>query len=401
MNWDWDKLQDKRRRQNNQQPPDNKPEDDDPFSAVPGGNGRGGGNNKGGDRGGNGRGNGRGSGPDFGPVGDAFKQLRRTRLPAMRLLLLLALLGWGASGIFIVGPEEMGVITRFGAYNRTVEPGPHYHLPYPIEQAVTPKVLHVQRVEIGFRTLRSNSGQSVVRGVVEEAAMLTGDENIVNVQFIVQYQIKDPVDFLFKADLQIPNAGGADIYSETVKNAAEAAMREVIGGSQIDSALTDGKNQIQMEARDLLQGILDRYSTGILIQAVQLQDVTPPQEVSAAFKDVASAREDRSRSINEAEAYRNEILPRTSGEVAEILNKAEAYKRAVAEKANGDSQRFLSVLAEYSKAQNITKKRMYLETMEEILSAPGLEKIIINDEAGRSVLPFLPLERSGGRSGRP
>ena len=383
MNWDWEKLQDKRKRQSSRPSGNQRKRDDeepeDPFGPEPGG-GRG----------------------DSGirQMSDAFARLRRSRRPVFKIGLLLLVLVWLASGVFIVNPEEIGVITRFGAYNRRVEPGPHYHLPYPIEQAVTPKVLHVQRVEIGFRTLRSNSGQPVVRGVLEEAAMLTGDENIVNVQFIVQYQIKDAVDFLFKADLQIPNPGGTDIYSETVRNAAEAAMREVIGGSQIDSALTDGKNQIQLETRDLLQGILDRYSTGIQIQAVQLQDVTPPQEVSAAFKDVASAREDRSRSINEAEAYRNEILPRTSGEAAEILNKAEAYKKAVAEKASGDAQRFLSVLAEYNKAQNVTKKRMYIETMEEILSSPGMEKIIINGESARSVLPFLPLGRSNAQGGR-
>lgn len=379
MNWDWDKLQEKRQRQTGQQPPrDNRRDDEDPSNDKGNGSGGGGG----------------GFGGGFGQMGDAFKQFRQIRFPTVRIVLILVVLGWLASGIFIVDPEEIGVITRFGAYNRIVEPGPHYHMPFPIEQATTPKVHHVQRVEIGFRTMRSNTGQAVVRPVLEEAAMLTGDENIVNVQFIVQYQIKDPVDFLFKADLQIPAFSGSDIYSETVKNAAEAAMREVIGGSLIDSALTDGKNQIQIEARDLLQGILDRYSTGILVQAVQLQDVHPPQEVSAAFKDVASAREDRSRSINEAEAYRNEILPRTSGEVAEILNKSEAYKRAVAEKATGDAQRFLSVLTEYNKAKDVTKKRMYIETMEEILASPGMEKIIIGQDLGGSVLPFLPL--SGG-----
>ncbi|MCL1915252.1 MAG: FtsH protease activity modulator HflK [Desulfovibrionaceae bacterium] len=379
MNWDWEKLQDKRRRQGgNSRKPEEEPEG--PFGPENGG-GRG----------------------DSGirQMNEAFKQLRRSRLPVFKILLVLLLLGWLASGIFIVNPEEVGVITRFGKYNRRVDPGPHYHLPYPIEQAMTPKVLHMQRVEIGFRNVRANTGQAVVRGVLEEAAMLTGDENIVNVQFIVQYQIKDPVDFLFKADLQISNLNSADIYSETVKNAAQAAMREVIGGSLIDSALTDGKNQIQLETRDLLQNILDRYSSGIQVQAVQLQDVTPPQEVSASFKDVASAREDRIRSINEAEAYSNEILPRTRGEAAEILNRAEAYKKAVAEKANGDAQRFLSVLAEYNKAKEVTQKRMYLETMEAILSSPGMEKVIIGGEAGRAVLPFLPLNRAeqpqGGR----
>lgn len=389
MNWDWDKLQEKRQRQGGgQQPPRNNRDDDDRGSGGPGGpNGPGG----------PGRGQTPG-GPGFPQMGDAFKQFRQMKFPAVRVIILVAVLGWLASGIFIVDPEEMGVVTRFGAYNRIVEPGPHYHLPFPIEQASTPKVRHVQRVEIGFRTLRSNTNQPMVRPVPEEAAMLTGDENIVNVQFIVQYRIDDPVAFLFNADLQIPQTSGSDIYSETVKNAAEAAMREVIGRSLIDSALTDGKTRIQIQAQIILQDILDSYKTGISVDTVQLQDVYPPNEVSAAFKDVASAREDRSRSINEAEAYRNEILPRTSGEVAEILNKAEAYKRSVVEKATGESRRFLSILAEYNKSQDVTKKRMYIETMEEILASPGMEKILMDKNAGSGVLPLLPLDRGAAQS---
>lgn len=391
MNWDWDKLQEKRQRQSGQQPPRNdRNEGNNPQG--PGG--------PGGPEGPNGPGRG-GSpgGPGFGQMGDAFKQLKQVNFPVVKVILLVAVLGWLASGIFIVGPEEVGVITRFGAYNRSVEPGPHYHLPYPIESVSTPKVHHVQRVEIGFRTLRGNTNQPQVRPVPEEAAMLTGDENIVNVQFIVQYRIDNPEDFLFKADLQIPQTSGSDIYSETVKNAAEAAMREVIGRSLIDSALTDGKTRIQIQAQIILQDILDSYQSGIRVDTVQLQDVYPPAEVSAAFKDVASAREDRSRSINEAEAYRNEILPRTSGEVAEILNRAEAYKRSVVEKASGESQRFLSVLNEYNKASDVTRKRMYIEMMEEILSSPGMEKILMGEGAGSQVLPLLPLERGAGRAG--
>ncbi|MDL2285370.1 FtsH protease activity modulator HflK [Desulfovibrio sp. OttesenSCG-928-F07] len=381
MNWDWDKLQEKRQRQSGTPPKNERPDEGDPF-----------GGGDGGDNGG--RGPGGPGGPGFGQMGNAFKQIKQVRFPVIPAFIALCIFGWLASGIFIVGPEERGVITRFGAYSRTVEPGPHYHLPFPIEASITPKVHHVQRVEIGFRTLRANNGQSTVRSVLEEAAMLTGDENIVNVGFIVQYQISDPVAFLFNADLQIPNFSGSDIYSEAVKNAAEAAMREVIGGSLIDAALTDGKNEIQIKARDLLQEIMNMYNAGLRIQAVQLQDVHPPQEVSAAFKDVASAREDRSRAVNEAEAYRNEILPRTSGQAAEIVFKAEAYKQAVVEKATGDAQRFLSVLTEYNKAKDVTKKRMYIETMEEILSSPDVEKIIIGKDAGNGVLPFLPLEKS-------
>lgn len=382
MNWDWDKLQEKRQRQGGQQPPRNNNDEEPPRGpggpSGPGGPG--------------------GQGPGLPQMGDAFKQFKQMKFPAVRIMLLIVVLGWLASGIFIVDPEEMGVVTRFGAFDRIVEPGPHYHLPMPIEAVSTPKVRHVQRVEIGFRTLRGNTTQPQVRAVPEEAAMLTGDENIVNVQFIVQYRIDDPKAFLFNADLQIPVTSGSDIYSETVKNAAEAAMREVIGRSLIDSALTDGKTRIQIQAQIILQDILDSYHCGIKVDTVQLQDVYPPSEVSAAFKDVASAREDRSRSINEAEAYRNEILPRTSGEVAEILNRAEAYKRSVVEKATGESKRFLAVLAEYNKAKDVTKKRMYIETMEEILSSPGMEKIFMGKGAGNNVLPFLPLDRGTGQA---
>lgn len=392
MNWDWDKLQEKRQRQPGQQPPRNDDNDGNNSQGPGGPEGPNGPNNRGG--------NGNSGGPGFGQMGDAFKQFKQMKFPAVRIILLVGVLGWLASGIFIVAPEEIGVVTRFGAYNRSVEPGPHYHLPYPIENVSTPKVRHVQRVEIGFRTLRSNANQTQVRPVPEEAAMLTGDENIVHVQFIVQYRIDDPVAFLFNADLQIPYSSSSDIYSETVKNAAEAAMREVIGRSLIDSALTDGKTRIQIQAQIILQTILDSYKTGINIDNVQLQDVYPPAEVSSSFKDVASAREDRSRSINEAEAYRNEILPRTSGEVAEVLNKAEAYKRSVVEKASGESQRFLSVLAEYNKSRDVTRKRMYIETMEEILSDPGMEKILMNKGAGSQVLPLLPLDRGAQAGGR-
>lgn len=361
MNWDWDKLQEKRQRQG--RGPVNNPRggDEEPAPSE-------------------------GKRPDFGNISGMFKRMSGMRGGGW--LLLVALGVWLLSGIYIVNPDEQGVILRFGKYNRTVESGPHYALPYPIETRFTPKVTQVRRVEVGFRSMMQGSTfqQGANRAVPEEASMLTGDENIVNVQFSVQYRIKDPVEYLF--NVSNPEA--------VVKSAAEAAMREVIGNSLIDSALTDGKLQIQTEATQLLQEILDRYKIGVQVLAVQLQNVHPPQEVSDAFKDVASAREDKSRIINEAEAYRNELLPKARGQAAAVENEAEAYKETRVRGAEGESARFLALLAEYEQARDVTRKRMYLEAMEEILSQPGMEKLVLPREAAGRALPLLPLLGAGG-----
>ena len=210
--------------------------------------------------------------------------------------------------------------------------------------------------------------------------MLTGDENIVNVQFSVQYKIGDPVKYLF--NVSAPTA--------LVRNAAEAAMREVIGNSQIDSAITDGKLKIQSEATQLLQEILDRYGAGIQVIAVQLQDVHPPQEVIDAFKDVASAREDKSRIINEAEAYRNEILPKARGQAAAMRNQAEAYTATRVQTAQGEAARFDALRQEYEKAPKVTKQRLYYETAEDILARSG-EKVLMDGSSAERVMPYLPL----------
>lgn len=359
MNWDWDKLQEKRQRQN--WGSGNNPQGHGEEPPSPGS-----------------------KGPDFNKLSEMFKRVPGVGGSGGIKWILLILVGiWLLSGIYIVNPDEQGVVLRFGKYNRTVEAGPHYALPFPIESKSTPKVTQVQRVEVGFRSMMQGSTfqQGANRAVPEEAAMLTGDENIVNVQFSVQYQIKDPVEYLFN----VTNPAAV------VKSAAEAAMREVIGNSLIDSALTDGKLQIQTEATELLQQILDRYKVGVRVLAVQLQNVHPPQEVSDAFKDVASAREDKSRFINEAEAYRNDLLPKARGQAAAIENEAGAYKETRIRNAEGESARFLALLTEYNQAKDITKKRMYLEAMEEILSQPGMEKIVLPRETSGRVLPLLPL----------
>ena len=367
MNWDWDKLQEKRQRQSWGNNTDNNSNNKDQEPSPDGG----------------------GKGPDYDKLSDAFKRLPHLSAPSGGRIkwVIVALVGvWLLSGIYIVNPDEEGVVLRFGKYDRTVGAGPHYALPFPIETVYKPKVTQVQRVEVGFRSVAQGRTfqQGANRTLPEESSMLTGDENIVNVQFSVQYQIKDPVEYLFNVTNQ----------AAVVKNAAEAAMREVIGNSLIDSALTDGKLQIQTEATHLLQEILDRYKVGVRVIAVQLQDVHPPKEVSDAFKDVASAREDKSRIINEAEAYRNELIPKARGLAAEVENKAQAYKEIRIRNSEGEADRFLALLKEYEQAQDITKQRLYLESMEEILSRPGLDKLVLPKDAADRVLPLLPLMQS-------
>ncbi|HDQ41817.1 MAG TPA: FtsH protease activity modulator HflK [Desulfonatronum sp.] len=349
MNWDWEKLQDKRQRHGPQ-------------------------------------------GPDLTQINEQLNKLKNIKLPGGgKIVFLIVVLLWLATGIYIVNPDEVGVVQRFGSFNRITDPGPHYHMPYPFEKVQTPKVTQVRRFEIGYRTITAPTvagAEPQYRIVPEESHMLTGDENIVDVQFIVQYQLKDPVRYLF--NIQMPDA--------SVKSAAETAMREVIGYNKLDAALTDGKPAIQDETRALMQTIMDRYQSGIQILAVQLQDVQPPEPVIDSFRDVVRAREDAVRITNQAEAYSNDIVPRARGEAAIIINQAEAHKEAVVRKAEGEAQRFLSILAEYKQAPEVTRKRLYLETMEEVLSLPGLSKTIISDQAINQVLPYLPLERISPRA---
>lgn len=367
MNWDWDKLQEKRQRQ--------------PRPSNSGGGGGDNGNNNN-----NNNNNNRRPPSDIGSFSqDPLKRMREFGAPSGKGLWWIAggvVLLWMLSGIYIINPDEEGIVLRFGKYDRTVGPGPHYHLPIPIESVYKPKVTQIMRGEVGFRSIGQGATfqQGQVRTIAEEASMLTGDENIVNVQFSVQYKIKDPVQYLFNVTDQ----------AKVVRNAAEATMREVIGKSQIDSALTDGKIKIQADATELLQAIMDRYEVGVQIIAVQLQDVHPPQGVIDAFKDVASAREDKSRIINEAEAYRNELLPGARGQAAEMVNQAQSYRETRLKNAEGEANRFLAVLTEYEKAKDVTKKRLYYEAIEDILSK-AQEKIILPSGTSDKVLPFLPL----------
>ena len=299
-----------------------------------------------------------------------------------RLLPILgaALALWLFTGVYMVGPDEVGVVRTFGEYTRVAQSGLNYHLPYPIEQVNTPAVTEVKRVEIGFRTLRD--GQ--YRTVEKESLMLTGDENIVDAEMIVQYKIKDPVKYLFRI-----------VQPElTVREAAEASLRTVVGRNKIDETLTTGKFQIQEGTKIQLQLILDKYDSGIHVVAVQLQDVSPPKEVIGAFKDVASAKEDKNRMVNQAEGYRNDVMPKARGEAEAMIRDAEGFKQARIKRSEGDAAKFTTILKEYRKAKSITQKRLYLETMEQVL--PNIEKIIIPDKNSGNMLNLLNLNPGKG-----
>ena len=292
----------------------------------------------------------------------------------------IAIVIWLLLGLYSVGPDEVGVVQRFGKYNRVVGSGLNYHIPYPIETVKTPKVTEVKRIEIGFRTV----GKNQYRTIEQESLMLTGDENIVDAELIVQYKIKDPIDYLF-------NFIGPEL---TLREASEASLRTVIGRHNIDEALTSGKLMIQEETKELLQIILDKYETGVIVVAVQLQDVSPPKQVIDAFKDVASAKEDKNRMINEAEGYRNDVIPKARGEAQAMIRESEGFRESRIKRAEGDVAKFKAIVKEYTKAKEVTKERLYLEAMEEIL--PGIDKYIVPNGEDGNLLNLLNLTGTKG-----
>src|SRR5262249_40570469 len=310
------------------------------------------------------------------------------------VVLIGILVIWLASGFYRVRPDEVGVVLRFGAYDRTTQPGLNYHLPNPIETVLTPSVTRVNRTEIGYRNAEGPGRGQVSRQVPEEALMLTGDENIVDINFAVFWVIKDAQSYLF--NIRGPEA--------TVKSAAESAMREVVGETPIAQALSEGRGKIETDTQTLLQGILNAYSSGIEVTQLQLLKVDPPAPVIDAFRDVQRALADRERLRNEAEAYRNDILPRARGDAVRIKQEADAYRAEIVARAQGDADRFLSVYRAFTAAQDVTLQRLYLETMEEVLK--NSNKVIIDRSAQNQsgVLPFLPLPAltgAGGSAGTP
>jgi membrane protease subunit HflK len=316
-------------------------------------------------------------------VGDQEVQIPEFNFKLMPVV-LAALVIWLLTGTYMVGPDEVGIVRTFGEHTRIAQSGLNWHFPVPIETVNTPKVTEVKRVEIGFRTLRN--GQ--YRTVEKESLMLTGDENIVDAEMIVQYKIKDPVAYLF--NIVEPEL--------TVREAAEASLRTVVGRNKIDETLTTGKFTIQEETKFQLQSILDLYESGIHVVAVQLQDVSPPKEVIGAFKDVASAKEDKNRMVNQAEGYRNDLIPKARGEAEAMIRAAEGFRESRVKRAEGDAAKFTTVLQEYRKAKSITEKRLYLETMEKVL--PGIEKIIIPDKDSGNILNLLNLNPGTEKGGQ-
>ena len=288
--------------------------------------------------------------------------------------LLVLLVIWIISGFYKVNANEQGIVLRFGKWIGTTQPGLRYHLPYPIEIAKTPKVTKVNKTEIGFRTFRESK-----RILSEESLMLTGDENIVDINFSVFWVIKDAGKFLF--NLRSPE--------NSIKSVSESVMREVIANSRISSVLAEGRRDIEIQSIEAIQTVLDNYGSGVQVTQLQLQKVDPPDQVIDSFRDVQRARADKEKSINEAIAYRNDIIPKARGEAAKIVQESEAYKKEVVARSEGDANRFNSILKSYKKNEDVTKNRIYLETLEEVLQ--NANKVIIDTKQGSGVLPYLPL----------
>jgi membrane protease subunit HflK len=348
-----------------------------------------------------------GSGPQSsGPTPPDFEEfLRRSQdklrsvLPGgnlggkgLAIVVLLAVALWAASGFFVVQPDEVGVVLRFGKYDRLVQPGLNYHLPYPVETALTPQALHTNRLDIGMRLVEDPRRGTTMRDVPEESLMLTGDENIVDVDFSVFWVIsptpQGPSDFLF--NLEKPEG--------TVKAVAESAMREVIGHSEIQPILTGARQNIETGVHELMQKTLDSYQSGVQITQVQMQKVDPPSQVIDAFRDVQAARTDLERVQNEAQTYANRIVPEARGAAAKTTQDAEAYREQTVAEAKGQVSRFNQIYDQYKKAPQVTRQRMYLETMERVFG--GTDKYIL-DSGSSAVVPYLPLTELPGQPAQP
>ncbi len=289
------------------------------------------------------------------------------------IVLVLIAVFWVFSGVYRVQPDEQGVELLFGKWVRTEQPGLNIRWPSPIGAALTPKVTRVNRIDVGFRSAGEEFGRtSAVGDVAAESLMLTGDENIVDIDFSVFWVIKDAGKFLFNIDQP----------EVTVKAVAESAMREVVGQMPIQAAMTEGRQQIEIQTKQLIQQTLDEYGAGIQLTQVKLQAVDPPGAVIDSFRDVQAAEADRVRAQNEAEAYANDIIPRARGEAARIEQEAEAYKRQKIAESEGEAQRFLAVYNEYVQSPEVTSRRLYLETMEDVLA--DMDKIILDTGAPRS-----------------
>lgn len=320
----------------------------------------------------------RGKDEKLSPEARANRQIRRFLVNAVLLALSVAVLAaWAYFGIYQLEPGQAAVILRFGEYSRTVDtPGLKWHLPPPLETHDVVNVSAIEREVFGIPQAASAEAQP---GLAWASAMQTSDNNIVQLEFVVHYRVKNA--FFARYRVASPR--------EILRDAAEAALREVTGRTSIDGVLSERRGEVEVESKDVLQNILDRYETGLLVLDVNLQEVQPPAAVRQAFDDVIAAAQDRSRTINEAEGYANEVVPQARGAASEHIEEAQGYREAKIAQATGEAARFRALVTEYDKAPEVTRTRLYLETMEEVL--PGVEKVIV--EPGSNVLPYLPIGR--------
>lgn len=289
------------------------------------------------------------------------------------LIVLIVLLVWAVSGFYIVDASQRGVVLRFGSFVGITQPGPRWHMPFPIESVEVVNISQVRTVEIGYR-------ENVKNKILKESLMLTDDENIIDIQFAVQYFLKDPAEYLF-------NNRAPD---ESVRQAAETAIREIVGKNKMDFVLYEGREQVAAATTKLVQEILDRYKSGILVSKVTMQNAQPPEQVQAAFDDAVKAGQDRERQKNEGQGYANDVIPRAKGAAARLMQEAEGYRQRMIASAEGDASRFRQVLVEYEKAPAVTRERMYIEMMQQVLTSTS--KVMVDQKSGTSLL-YLPLDK--------
>src|SRR5271169_5468795 len=291
------------------------------------------------------------------------------------LIAAIVALVWIGSGFYIVDASQRGVVLRFGRFTETTQPGPRWHMPFPIESVEIVNLSQVRTVEVGYRDNAKNKRP-------QESLMLTDDENIIDIQFAVQYFLKDPADYLFN------NRMSDD--KEIVRQAAETSIREVVGKNKMDFVLYEGREQVSAATTKLMQDILDRYKSGILVSKVTMQNAQPPEQVQAAFDDAVKAKQDRERQKNEGQAYANDVVPRAKGAAARLMQEADGYKQSVIASAEGDASRFKQILVEYNKAPQVTRERMYIDMMQQILSSTS--KVLVDQKGGSNLL-YLPLDK--------
>jgi membrane protease subunit HflK len=311
----------------------------------------------------------------------------RSGLIVVYAVLAVALLWGGTTALVAVDPEEVGVVLRFGKYVRTIDPGLNVVLPFGIEQVTKVPVERQLKEEFGFRTVSADTRtQYSERGYSEESLMLTGDLNAAQVEWIVQFRISDPYMFLFKVRHNL----------DTFRDMNEAVVREIVGDRSVNELLTVGRTEIASTATKMLQDLCDQYENGIQVDQVVLQDVTPPEPVRAAFNEVNEAQQERERMINEAQSEYNKIIPKARGDAERIIEEARGYSTERINRAKGEAARFKALFAEYRRAPEVTRKRIYIETMKEVL--PGLGKKLITDRETTGILPLFKLDAGGGEA---